>query len=206
MARPYYSEALRIYDEGLASAAQIDAAMEAMGFRMGPFVLMDFIGHDVNFRVTESMFHAFWGEPRYKPSFAQKRLLDAGYLGRKSGRGFYRYDERQQAIREDVSDWLGEASNPSAEAREIQHRIVDLLINEAADAWHYGVASAEDIDSAMRLGVNYPIDLLAFAKTQGVDAIIQRLDLRFAHYHEERFRVSPGLRKWEAQEGVLRRW
>ncbi|MEM0995371.1 MAG: 3-hydroxyacyl-CoA dehydrogenase NAD-binding domain-containing protein, partial [Bacteroidota bacterium] len=89
VARPFYSEALRIYEEGIADTATIDWSMTKIGgFRMGPFTLMDFIGHDVNYIVTETVFKAFYYDPRYRPSFAQKRLVEAGYLGRKSGRGF----------------------------------------------------------------------------------------------------------------------
>ncbi|MFN8699857.1 MAG: 3-hydroxyacyl-CoA dehydrogenase NAD-binding domain-containing protein, partial [Flavobacteriales bacterium] len=81
IARPYYSEALRILDEGLADMATIDAAMRGAGFRMGPFELMDLIGHDVNYTVTETVFHAFYFDPRYRPSLTQKRLVEAGWLG-----------------------------------------------------------------------------------------------------------------------------
>lgn len=187
VARPYYSEALRIYDEGLATPAEIDAAMEATGFRMGPFYLMDFIGHDVNFRVTESMYRSFWEEPRYRPSFSQKALLDAGYLGRKVGRGFYRFDESRQLLRD--------ASELSHVRRsEISDRILAVLINEAADALHFGVADRAAIDRAMLLGVNYPKGLLAWADEIGRDTVVARLDKLYEYYHEQRYRVSPGLR------------
>ena len=90
VARPFYSESLRIYEEGVADFATIDWALKTIGqFRMGPFELMDLIGHDVNYVVTETVFTAFYFDPKFKPSFTQKRLLEAGFLGRKSGRGFY---------------------------------------------------------------------------------------------------------------------
>jgi len=94
VARPFYAEALRLLQEGAADAATIDAIVrEAGGFRMGPFELMDLIGHDVNYAVTNSVFDAYYGDPRFQPSLIQKGLVDAGHLGRKSGRGFYNYAE-----------------------------------------------------------------------------------------------------------------
>lgn len=98
VARPFYGEALRLLDEGAADCATLDAVMrEAGGFRMGPFELMDLIGHDVNYAVTSSVFDAFNGDPRYRPSIVQRELVHAGRLGRKSGRGFYEYGEGAQA-------------------------------------------------------------------------------------------------------------
>ncbi len=94
VARPYYGEALRLLTEGAADCATIDAVMrEAGGFRMGPFELMDMIGHDVNYAVTCSVWNAFYNDPRFLPSLVQKELLDAGFLGKKSGRGFFNYRE-----------------------------------------------------------------------------------------------------------------
>ena len=86
VARPFYGEALKIYEEGIADFATIDWAMtEIGGFRMGPFTLMDYIGNDINYTVTETVFAAFYYDPRYKPSFTQKRHSEAGWYGRKSG-------------------------------------------------------------------------------------------------------------------------
>ncbi|PKO32649.1 MAG: 3-hydroxyacyl-CoA dehydrogenase PaaC [Betaproteobacteria bacterium HGW-Betaproteobacteria-7] len=94
VARPYYAEALRLAQEGAADYATIDAAMrEAGGFRMGPFELMDMIGHDVNFAVTNSVWRAFYHDQRFLPSLLQQELVDAGFFGKKTGRGFYDYRE-----------------------------------------------------------------------------------------------------------------
>ncbi len=94
VARPYYAEALRLAQEGAADYATLDAVLrEAGGFRMGPFELMDMIGNDVNFAVTNSVWRAFFHDPRFLPSLLQQELVDAGFLGRKSGRGFHDYRE-----------------------------------------------------------------------------------------------------------------
>ncbi|MFD2251028.1 3-hydroxybutyryl-CoA dehydrogenase [Pseudochelatococcus lubricantis] len=98
VARPFYAEGLRLLEEGAADAATIDAVVrEAGGFRMGPFELMDLIGHDVNFAVTRSVFEAYFHDPRYRPSLTQQELVAAGWYGRKSGRGFY--DHAPGAVR-----------------------------------------------------------------------------------------------------------
>ncbi len=98
VARPFYAEALRVVQEGAADPATVDAVMtECGGFRMGPFALMDLIGHDVNYAVTASVFAAFHHDRRYAPSLVQKELVEAGWLGRKSGRGFYSYAEGASA-------------------------------------------------------------------------------------------------------------
>ncbi|PRD65659.1 3-hydroxyacyl-CoA dehydrogenase PaaH [Malikia granosa] len=92
VARPYYAEGLRLLQEGAADCATLDAVMrEAGAFRMGPFELMDMIGHDVNFAVTKSVWNAFYNDPRFQPSLVQQELVEAGFIGRKSGRGFYDY-------------------------------------------------------------------------------------------------------------------
>jgi 3-hydroxybutyryl-CoA dehydrogenase len=94
VARPYYAEALRVLTEGGADCATLDACCrEAGGFRMGPFELMDMIGHDVNFAVTNSVWRAFFNDPRFLPSLVQQDLVDAGFLGKKTGRGFYNYQD-----------------------------------------------------------------------------------------------------------------
>lgn len=187
VARPFYGEALRIYEEGIADVATIDWAMKELGgFRMGPFELMDFIGHDVNYTVTETVFNAFFYDPRYKPSFSQKRLVEAGFLGKKSGRGFYNYEENVKK------------SEPNKEAvlgNQIVKRIVTMLINEAADAVFWNIATKEDIDLAMTLGVNYPKGLLKWADEIGIENCVETLNQLYNTYQEDRYRCSPLLRK-----------
>jgi 3-hydroxybutyryl-CoA dehydrogenase len=187
VARPFYGEALRIYEEGIADFATIDSAMKTKGgFRMGPFELMDFIGNDVNYTVTETVFTAFYFDPRYKPSLTQKRFSEAGYLGRKSGKGYYNYSEGSENPEPDTN----------ADTQQgIFNRILAMLINEAADALFLNVASAEDIDNAMTKGVNYPKGLLAWADEQGINWCVQQMDTLYDKYREDRYRCSPLLRK-----------
>jgi len=189
VARPYYGEALRIADEGIADFATIDWAMRDLaGFRMGPFELMDFIGNDINYAVTAIVFESFYYDPRYKPSFTQKRLIDAQFFGKKSKRGFYDY--REGAVNpEPVKD--------EALGREIMQRILAMLINEAADAHYLGIASRDDIDLAMTQGVNYPKGLLAWADEIGIEKIVQKMDSLYVEYLEDRYRCCRLLRQMQ---------
>lgn len=197
VARPFYGEALRIYEEGVADFATIDWSLKALGgFRMGPFELMDFIGNDVNYTVTETVFTAFYFDSRYKPSFTQKRLSEAGYLGRKTGKGYYDYDENGLPVIQNVS----EESVDKDLAQTIFDRVLVMLINEAADALFLNIASAEDIDNAMTKGVNYPKGLLAWADEKGIDWCVRKLDELYDEYHEDRYRCSPLLRKMKREQ------
>lgn len=192
VARPFYGEALRIYEEGLADFATIDWSLKTLGgFRMGPFELMDFIGNDVNYTVTETVFEAFYYDPRYKPSFTQKRFSEAGYLGRKSGKGYYDYQNGKSSA-EFIS---APAKKDNKLAQQIFDRVLAMLINEAADALFLNIASAEDIDNAMTKGVNYPKGLLAWADEKGIDWCVNMLDSLYNEYREDRYRCSPLLRK-----------
>jgi len=193
VARPFYSESLRIYEEGLTGLnppeafATIDWAMKEIGgFRMGPFTLMDFIGNDVNYTVTETVFKSFYYDPRYKPAFTQKRLSEAGYHGRKSGRGYYNYEETASAPEPKKDKELGQM---------VVDRVVAMLINEAADTLHFNIASKEDIDTAMSKGVNYPKGLFAWADEIGIQECVNRMDTLYDEYHEDRYRCCPLLRK-----------
>ncbi len=304
VARPFHAEGLRLLLERAADPATLDAVMrDAGGFRMGPFELMDLIGHDVNYAVTQSVFDAYYQDPRFTPSIIQKELLNAGFLGRKSGRGFYAYGEgaqpqpaqqlpgcsypgkpvlnKRSATGSMIAARLGAAGKEfgltesgiadaplltvngaslyltdgrSATARAAEHgkpdtvlidlaldfttttrvaiaaadqcspaardaiagvlqaagyrvtllrdvpgmavmRTVAMLANEAADAVNQGVCSAADADLAMQKGVNYPLGPLAWAERLGVDKLLRVLQNLGAEYGEDRYRVSPPLRR-----------
>tara|TARA_B100000902_G_C27303803_1_gene914281 strand:- start:1160 stop:2311 length:1152 start_codon:yes stop_codon:yes gene_type:complete len=186
VARPFYGEAIRIYEEGIANFETIDWAMKEIGgFKMGPFELMDFIGNDINYTVTETVFREFYYDPRYKPSFTQKRLMEAGYFGRKSGKGFYNYKTNK-----------ADNINKNREVgKEIVLRIVSMLINEAADALYLNIASKEDLDLAMTKGVNYPKGLLYWADEIGIETIFHTLNNLHMNYCEDRYRPSPIFKK-----------
>jgi len=192
VARPFYGEALRIHEEGIADIPAIDRAMKEIGgFKMGPFELMDLIGNDINFAVTESVFRAFFFDPRYKPSITQQRMVEAGWLGRKSGRGYYRYDQGQEQGQE----------QDHARGQEIVERILVMLINEAAEALNLGIASRDDIDLAMTKGVSYPKGLLKWADEKGIAECLTKLEALEEQYSEDRYRPSPLLRRM-AREGT----
>jgi 3-hydroxybutyryl-CoA dehydrogenase len=187
VARPFYGEALKIYEEGIADFATIDWAMtELGGFRMGPFTLMDYIGNDINYTVTETVFAAFYYDPRYKPSFTQKRHSEAGWYGRKSGRGYYDYAEGAEVTEPNKDEKLG---------TEIKERILVMLINEAADALFLNIATKEDIDLAMTKGVNYPKGLLKWADEYGLEKVLKQLENFQFEYGEDRYRPSVLLRR-----------
>lgn len=190
IARSYYGEAIRIYEEGIADFATIDWAMKTFGgFRMGPFELMDFIGNDVNYKVTETVWEQFFYEPRFKPSFTQKRLYEAKFFGKKSGRGYYDYSEGAVMPTPDEDKQLGKL---------IFERVLCMLINEAADSLYLGLATREDIDTAMTKGVNYPKGLLRWADEIGVKNVYEMISALFKEYGEDRYRPSVLLKRMSA--------
>lgn len=180
VARSYYGESIRIYEEGIADFATIDWALKTFGgFRMGPFELMDFIGNDVNYKVTETVWQQFFYEPRFKPSLTQKRLYEAKHYGRKSGKGYYDYSENAVAPTPNKNELLGKA---------IFTRVIAMLINEAIDSYFLQLASKEDLEIAMEKGVNYPKGLLQWADEIGLDKVLKTLTSLFNEYGEERYR------------------
>ena len=195
VARPYYGESLRIYEEGIADFATIDWALKEIGgFKMGPFELMDFIGNDVNYAVTCSVFAAMYYDPRYRPAITQRRLVEAGLLGRKAKRGYYDYRDGAAAP---------QAAKDAAIGQQIVDRVLAMLINEATEALNLRIASATDLDLAMTKGVNYPKGLLAWGDALGAATVVARLDALREEYGEERYRVSPLLRRTATNGGRL---
>ena len=302
VARPFYAEALRLAEERVASPATIDAVLtQAGGFRMGPFALMDLVGQDVNEAVTRSVWTAFGYDPRFAPSLLQRAMVEAGWLGRKTGRGWFRYGDDAEPSQPDAAparsapSWVTEhgesplrillgrsgveiragerrdgtvelpggallvrcdgrpatalgrpavvvdralddasatavaiAASDGAPADAVAEatgllqaaglavyviddapglvvtRTVAMLVNGAVDTRHKGVASAADIDTAMRLGTNYPLGPLAWGDRWGPATIVGILDAMQAWYGEDRYRPSALLRRIAAAGGDLR--
>ena len=192
VARPFYSEALKIYEEGLADFATIDWAMKEFGgFRMGPFELMDYIGNDVNYSATKAVYDGTNHDPRYKPSPIQKKLMDEGLLGRKSGKGYFDYSENAVNPEPNKNEKLGQ---------QIFNRILAMLINAAVDALHLNIATRDDIDTAMTTGVNYPKGLLKWADDIGPNSPLEQLKELHTQSGDDRYIASPLLIK-KVEEG-----
>ena len=187
VARPFYSEALKIYEEGLADFATIDWAMKEFGgFRMGPFELMDYIGNDVNYSATKAVYDGTNHDPRYKPSPIQKKFMDEGLLGRKSGKGYFDYSENAVNPEPNKNEKLGQ---------QIFNRILAMLINAAVDTLNGGIATRDDIDTAMTTGVNYPKGLLQWADDIGQNSLLEQLKELHTQSGDDRYIASPLLEK-----------
>ena len=186
VARPFYLETFRMLEEGVAPIEVIDAALEGAGFRMGPGRLLDLIGIDVNWAVTRAVYEGFGRAPRFEPHPLQRRMVEEGRLGRKSGRGFY--------------DYAPDAPGSPARAAEVDRalaasvvdRVVGCIVNEAALALGDAIASAADIDLAMKLGTNYPKGPLAWGEEIGPARIVSLLRALGAA-HPERYPIAPRL-------------
>jgi 3-hydroxybutyryl-CoA dehydrogenase len=200
LARPYSLESLRMLDQGVADAATIDRALRlGGGFKMGPFELIDLIGLDVNLSVARS-FYAQGGEPeRWRPSEIQERMVGEGLRGRKNGRGFYPYDGKAPHREEDPDLGILAPSLDSAAlekidpaAAEIVPRMVAQIANEMTFALEERVGSPEDMNTAMKLGFNWPLGPVEFAELIGVERAVDLLE-RLQTSHGEAYRPAPGL-------------
>jgi 3-hydroxybutyryl-CoA dehydrogenase len=183
VARPFYLEALRIVESG-GDPWRVDEAMREAGFRMGPLELADLIGQDVNLSVSESLFERYYYQPRFRPSHLQRSMVEAGALGRKSARGFYDYAGE---------DGAGDAGGEEP-TEDVALRVISCIVNEAYLALSEGVATAEDIDRAMKLGANYPRGPFEWEDEIGTDRILHTLDsLRTTH--GDAYLAAPSLRR-----------
>jgi 3-hydroxybutyryl-CoA dehydrogenase len=185
--RPFTLEALRMLEAGEAGVEGVDRALEAAGYPMGPFALIDLVGIDVNLSVAQSLWQAFDQDPRFEPSAIQHSLVEAGQLGRKTGAGFYRYESGRPA----GLAWSG-ATKRTLGGTEIALRIEVAIINEAYHAAGEGVAAPDDIDRALKLGANHPYGPFERAGELGLRAVIDEL-ARLEKLYGQRFRVAPAL-------------
>ncbi len=196
VARPFYGEAQRMVRHehaGLAAAADIDAALRSVGFRMGPLELTDLIGQDVNLAVGTSVWQQTGRDPRYAPTAYQQGLVAAGHLGRKSGRGVYTY-----AADGTATDNLPDAERVAALLREETvgnpvTRTLAMLVNEAVDLVDRGEAGSADVDLAMTLGTGYPKGPIAWGRELGFTRVRDQLRELDAAYPGGRYRPSPAL-------------
>jgi 3-hydroxybutyryl-CoA dehydrogenase len=193
VARPFYGEAQRLLMAGVADAATLDEALRRAGFRMGPLELTDFIGQDVNLAVGMSVWEQTGRDPRYEPAVMQQDLVAAGRLGRKTGSGVYEYaaDGSLLAAPPDLAR-LEELVGGPVETDPVA-RTVAMLVNEAVDLVHRGDATAEDVDTAMRLGTNYPRGPLEWGSEIGYAVVAEQLAALDRAFPGGRYRPSPGL-------------
>ncbi|USQ76509.1 3-hydroxyacyl-CoA dehydrogenase NAD-binding domain-containing protein [Ornithinimicrobium cryptoxanthini] len=194
VARPFYGEAQRMIEAGTADPATIDLALrEHGGFRMGPCELTDLIGQDVNFAVGRSVWLQTGRDPRYEPADVQRRLVEAGRLGRKSGRGWFEYDDSGEPIdatpdEGQVAELVGGPIETDPVARTLA-----MLVNEGVDLVRRDEATAEDVDTAMKLGTNYPKGPHEWLAEIGAATIVEQLRALDAAFPGGRYRVSSAL-------------
>lgn len=193
VARPFYGEAQRMLMDGVADAATLDAAVRSADFRMGPLELTDFIGQDVNLAVGTSVWEQTGRDPRYEPTALQQQLVAAGHLGRKSGQGVYRYGPDGTALdavpdQARVAELLAGPLETDPVARTLA-----MLVNEAVDLVRRGEATAEDVDTAMTLGTNYPRGPIAWGRDIGYAVVAEQLAALDRAFPGGRYRPSPAL-------------
>src|SRR6202161_1317789 len=194
--RPFGLEALRLLGERLADMRTIDRIVRTEGgFRMGPFELMDLVGVDTGFEISKSFYEQSFGEPRWRPSPITARYVAAGHYGRKSGRGYYDYSSDPYRPPDPDPPEHGAGAETPPTAGGVLERIVCQVINECAFALGEGVGSAEDIDTGMTLGLNYPRGPLAWADQIGLDHVLAVLNALYEGRREERYRTAPALRE-----------
>ncbi len=200
--RPFFLESLRMLAEGVAPHDEIDRIVRlGAGLRMGPFELMDLIGIDVNFAVAKSFWEQSFGEPRWRPTLIHERMVASGRLGRKTGRGFYVY-EKDTAHRLRDPDFPGERpifdedqllEVAGENAPYVLTRLGATIANEACFALGERVASADDINTAMRLGYNWPIGPLEWGERLGWSRALGVLE-ELRELRGEAYRPAPALR------------
>jgi 3-hydroxybutyryl-CoA dehydrogenase len=202
--RPFFLESLRMLGEGVAPHDEIDRIVRlGAGLRMGPFELMDLIGIDVNFAVAKSFWEQSFGEPRWRPTPIHERMVASGRLGRKTGRGFYAY-EKDTPHRPRDPDFPGERpifdedqliEVAGENAPSVLTRLVATIANEACFALGERVASADDINTAMRLGYNWPIGSLEWGERLGWSRAVGVLE-ELRELRGEAYRPAPALREF----------
>ncbi|MEP7378446.1 MAG: 3-hydroxyacyl-CoA dehydrogenase NAD-binding domain-containing protein [Chloroflexota bacterium] len=190
--RPFTLEALRMLEAGEAGVEQIDQQVQSAGYPMGPFAFMDLVGIDVNLAAATAVWQGFDEATRFMPSRIQSELVAAGRLGRKTGEGFYVYEDGRRVR---LSDRLPNGAQPATDqldADQIVSRIELAIINEAYHAAGDGVAQPPDIDRALKLGANHPYGPFERAAALGLRQVVTGLrDLE--QRYGERFRVAPAL-------------
>ena len=194
VARPFYGEAQRIVESGIADAATVDWVLrERGGFPMGPLELTDFIGQDVNLAVGTSVWEQTGRDERYAPTELQRGLVQAGRLGRKSGAGIYTYaaDGTAQDAEPDLE--LAERLVGGPIATDPLARTLAMLVNEAVDLVSRGEASADDVDTAMRLGVRHPKGPIEWGREIGFDVVARQVAELDQAFPGGRYRPSPAL-------------